>query len=86
MGNVCNPCFLRIFRRTEQGCDFLVFYADEAMSKVYGCYKYTGGKDGHPSNWPGTGGRPPLEIPASHFVFRWQTDGSVSSAGSTIGQ
>lgn len=59
----------------------MVFYADETMSKVYGDNKYTGGKDGHPSNWPGTGGRPPLEIPASHFFFRWQTDGSVSSVG-----
>ncbi|CAN0118223.1 unnamed protein product, partial [Ectocarpus sp. 12 AP-2014] len=67
--------------RTEQGCDFMVFYADETMSKVYGDNKYTGGKDGHPSNWPGTGGRPPLEIPASHFFFRWQTDGSVNDWG-----
>lgn len=50
------------------------------MSKVYGESKYTGGKDGHLSNWPGMGGRPPLEIPASQFFFRWQTDGSVSSA------
>ncbi|CAM9280265.1 unnamed protein product, partial [Ectocarpus sp. 13 AM-2016] len=67
--------------RTEQGCDFMVFYADETMSKVYGDSKYTGGKDGHPSNWPGTGGRPPLDIPASHFFFRWQTDGSVNDWG-----
>lgn len=55
----------------------MVFYTDESMSKVYGDSKYTGGKDGHQANWPGAGGRPPLEIPSSHFFFRWQTDGSV---------
>lgn len=58
----------------------MVFYADASMSKVYGDSKYTGGKDGHLSNWPGMGGRPPLEIPANQFFFRWQTDGSVSPA------
>ncbi|CAM9863518.1 unnamed protein product, partial [Hapterophycus canaliculatus] len=53
--------------RTEHGCDYMVFYTDESMSKVYGDSKYTGGKDGHQANWPGTGGRPALEIPASRF-------------------
>ncbi|CAM9143892.1 unnamed protein product [Scytosiphon promiscuus] len=67
--------------RTEHGCDYMVFYTDESMSKVYGDSKYTGGKDGHQANWPGAGGRPPLEIPASHFFFRWQTDGSVNDWG-----
>ncbi|CAN0181713.1 unnamed protein product [Pylaiella littoralis] len=67
--------------RTEHGCDFMVFYADASMSKVYGESKYTGGKDGHLSNWPGMGGRPPLDIPANQFFFRWQTDGSVNDWG-----
>lgn len=67
-----------LFGRTENGCDYMVFYADETMSKLYGDRKYTGGKDGHTANWPGTGGRPPLEIDANHFFFQWQTDGSVS--------
>lgn len=58
----------------------MVFYADDTMSKVYGDSKYTGGKDGAVGNWPGTGGRPALEIPSSVFFFRWQTDGSVGAA------
>lgn len=66
--------------RTEHGCDYMIFYADDTMSKVYGDNKYTGGKDGAVGNWPGMGGRPALEIPASMFFFRWQTDGSVSAA------
>lgn len=48
------------------------------MSSGYGETKYTGGKDGHSGNWPGMDGRPPLEIPAGEFFFRWTTDGSVS--------
>lgn len=67
-----------VIYRTEHGCDFLVFYADESMGRIYGDVKYTGGKDGHACNWPGTRGLPPLEIPASGFYFRWVTDGSVS--------
>lgn len=67
--------------RTEHGCDYMIFYADDSMAKVYGDSKYTGGKDGAVGNWPGTGGRPALEIAASVFFFRWQTDGSVSTAG-----
>lgn len=55
----------------------MVFYADETMTTVYGESKYTGGRDGNASNWPGLNGRPPLEIPAGHFFFRWATDGSV---------
>ena len=57
----------------------MVFYADDSMAKVYGDSKYTGGKDGSIGNWPGTGGKPALEIPSSMFFFRWQTDGSVSN-------
>eukprot|EP00752_Nemacystus_decipiens_P002251 g2132.t2 len=67
--------------RTEHGCDYMVFYADDTMTKVYGDSKYTGGKDGSIGNWPGTGGKPALEIPSSMFFFRWQTDGSVNDWG-----
>lgn len=66
--------------RTEHGCDYMVFYADDTMAKVYGDSKYTGGKDGAAGNWPGCGGRPALEIPSSVFCFHWRTDGSVSAA------
>lgn len=71
-------CSLLACSRTEHGCDYMVFYTDDSMAKVYGESKYTGGKDGHTANWPGTAGLSPLEIPASHFFFRWRTDGSVS--------
>lgn len=64
--------------RTEHGFDFMVFYADDSMSKVYGEAVYTGGNDGYNANWPGVGGRPPLEIPACHFIFQWKTDSIVS--------
>lgn len=66
-----------VLSRTEPGCDYLTIFADETMSAVYGEQRYTGGKDGNPGNWPGLDGRPPLEIPAGHFFFRWTTDASV---------
>lgn len=53
------------------------FFVDEMMTAHYGEPRYSGGKDGSPANWPGMGGRPPLEIPADHFCIRWVTDGSV---------
>jgi hypothetical protein len=57
--------------RTETGCDYLVFYKDRSKRERWGMDKYSG-RD----NWPGCGGRPPLEIPASSFVVYWYTDGS----------
>lgn len=71
-------CSFLACSRTEHGCDYMVFYTDDSMARVHGESKYTGGKDGHTANWPGTAGLSPLEIPASHFFFRWRTDGSVS--------
>jgi hypothetical protein len=40
--------------RTENNCDYLVFYTDDTHSdRVSGTEQnYTGGKDGGSSNWP----------------------------------
>jgi hypothetical protein len=57
--------------RTENNCDYLVFYTDDSHStRVPGSEnQYTGGKDGGSSNWPGFGGRPPLNIEGNSFVI-----------------
>lgn len=57
--------------RTETGCDFLVFYKDRSKREKWGMDKFSG-RD----YWPGCGGRPPLEIPASSFVLFWYSDAS----------
>lgn len=54
---------------------------DESKTAYWGEAKYTGGKDGTPTNWPGVSGRPPLRIPAASFVFFWHSDGSVNDWG-----
>lgn len=66
-----------LLTRTEAGCDYVSIYTDETMTVGYGEAKYTGGKGGHPGNWPGMDGRPALIILASSFFFVWMTDGSV---------
>lgn len=74
---VCVPGAVRLSvsfdpqSRTETGCDYLVFYKDSSKRARWGLDKYSG-RD----NWPGCGGRPPLEIPGPSFVLYWFTDGS----------
>lgn len=67
--------------RTEAIHDFVRFYADETRTNFYGCNKYSGGALNSPRNWPGTGGRPALVIPAAHFLLCFQTNGSVNDWG-----
>ncbi|CAM9310758.1 unnamed protein product [Chrysoparadoxa australica] len=67
--------------RTEHGCDAITFFKDESCSDCWGEHKYTGGKDSGTCNWPGIKSRPPLEIPASRFMFHWVTDSSVNDWG-----
>ena len=66
--------------RTENGCDYVCFYKDDSNSEMWG-EKYSGGKDGGSSNWPGTKGTPPLEIEGNKFVLHFRTDGSVNDWG-----
>jgi hypothetical protein len=61
---------------TETNCDFIVFFADHSRQRRWGQGKYSG-RD----QWPGCGGRPPLEIPASGFVLSWMTDASNTDWG-----
>ena len=56
--------------------DFVSFYKDDTHTEKWGDDKYTGGRNGTTANWPGVGGRPPLKIPASRFVFYFKSDGS----------
>jgi len=62
--------------RTETGCDYLVLYKDRSKRERWGLDKYSGREQ-----WPGCGGRPPLEIPANSFVVYWYTDGSNNDWG-----
>ena len=56
--------------------DFVCFYKDDTHADKWGDDKYSGGRSGSSSNWPGFGGRPALKIPASRFVFYFKSDGS----------
>ncbi|CAM9186377.1 unnamed protein product, partial [Phaeothamnion confervicola] len=67
--------------KTEANCDYMTFYLDEVGGERVGEEKYTGGRDGGISNWPGTGGRPPLEVPGGRVAFRFSSDGSVNDWG-----
>lgn len=64
---------------TEKDCDYVVFYKDDAHSGVWGADKYHG--NGATGNWPGLGGRPPLEVPGDSFVFHFKSDGSTTRWG-----
>lgn len=46
--------------RTEANCDYVAFYDDLNHVKRWGEERYSG-RDGA-ENWPGFGGRPPLEV------------------------
>jgi len=66
--------------RTENGCDYVCFYKDDTNSEMWG-EKYSGGKDGSSSNWPGLKGFPPLVIESNKFTLHFRTDGSVNDWG-----
>ena len=70
--------------RTEQGHDYIRFYKDSTHSDYWGCDKYTGGRSGSRSNWPGFNDHPPLIIPASKFVVYFKSDGSNNDWGYRI--
>ncbi|OQR96419.1 HECT E3 ubiquitin ligase [Achlya hypogyna] len=60
--------------RTEDGCDYVVFFKDKSLTERWGHHQYTGRAG--TENWPGCGGRPPLVIPAEGFTLLWCTDSS----------
>ena len=70
--------------RTEQGHDYIRFYKDSNHSDYWGSDKYSGGRSGSRSNWPGCADNPPLIIPASKFVVYFKSDGSNNDWGYRI--
>lgn len=70
--------------KTESGCDYIVFYKNDQHSEIWGESKYTGGEGSSSRNFPGTDGRPPLIIPATHFVLHFRSDGSCNDWGYKI--
>lgn len=40
---------------TEPIHDFIRFYRDDTHEEFFGATKYSGGYNGSPANWPGTG-------------------------------
>lgn len=60
--------------KTENGCDYVVFYKDKSIQERWGEHQYTGRGGGE--NWPGCGGRPPLIIPSDTFTLYWCSDNS----------
>jgi hypothetical protein len=63
--------------RVEAGYDFVRFYKDESLSEQWGIdYPIE-----HRGDFPGLGIRPPLVIPADHFVLFFMTDGSSADWG-----
>lgn len=63
--------------RTEDGCDYVIFYHDISHKAQFG-EKFMG-RNGS-ENFPGFGGRDPLIIPSSKFVLHFHSDtsGNVS--------
>lgn len=70
----------RVTNRTEPEFDSLSIYRDESRTETWGAAKYSGGRAGSTSNWPGVDG-PPLNIPASSFVVHFSSDGSNNDWG-----
>jgi hypothetical protein len=69
---------------TETVYDFIKFYQDEAYVAIWGSGKYSGGVDGSPKNWPGTGGRNALIIPASTFIIMFKSNATICGWGFKI--
>lgn len=68
--------------RTENGCDYLMFYTDSSHSiQVPGSENYTGGRDNGSNNWPGLQGRAPLVIEGDSFELYFHSDSSVNDWG-----
>jgi len=70
-----------------ESCDWVKFYKDDSHTETWHPTPeyFSGGKDGSssnwPGNWPGFGGRPPLEIEADSFVYYFHSDYSVNDWG-----
>lgn len=64
---------------TEANYDFVQFFKDAARQAWWGDEKYSG--VGARGNWPGLGGRPPLEIPGDSFLFHFHSDGNDTGWG-----
>jgi len=69
---------------TEGDCAFVRFYRSDDHLEFWGEYKYSGGYQGSSKNFPGTGGRPTLTIPAGRFVAYFHSDGSNTDWGYEI--
>eukprot|EP01042_Synura_sphagnicola_P001742 gene1742-2043_t len=69
---------------TERNCDYVRFYKDDNHDSFWGEDKYSGGFQGSDKNFPGTGGRPALTIPAGRFVVHFHSDGSNTDWGYKI--
>jgi hypothetical protein len=67
--------------RTEDNCDYIIFYKDDSHSTYWGESKYHGGRNGT-ANFP-TAARP-LIIDSSKFVFYFHSDGGVNDYGYKI--
>lgn len=64
---------------TEADCDYVRFLKNDEHDEHWGAEKYSGSSSS--GNWPGSGGRPPLVIPADSFVLHFKTDNSTSDWG-----
>lgn len=69
--------------KTEANHDFVRFLKDanDTEGAFYGEDRYSGGRNGSESNWPGVGGTPPLVINAPGFVVYFHTDQSNNDWG-----
>jgi len=69
---------------TERNYDFVRFYKNDRLLDFWGEDKFSGGDDGSDKNFPGTGGRPALTIPAGRFVVHFHSDESNTDWGYKI--
>ena len=69
---------------TEQNYRYVRFYRSDDQLEFWGEDKYSGRYQGSSKNFPGTGGRPALTIPADRFVVRFHSDGYNTDWGYTI--
>ena len=69
---------------TEQNYRYVRFYRSDDQLEFWGEDKYSGRYQGSSKNFPGTGGRPALTIPADRFVVHFHSDGYNTDWGYTI--
>ena len=69
--------------KTEPNHDYVRFLRDanDPEGECFGEDRYSGGRGGSESNWPGVGGRPPLVINAPSFVVLFRSDQSNNDWG-----